>query len=140
SQVADSLARLGTVAPSRHPRISPMGKDRDLLVVSLGGAGNPSRIEVLSGEIAANLFRVEHGSAGSSFPGFNVPTPLRRFDDVSADALKPAVEKLLALGKNKNSSTAEIKESICALFTLSKAQTFSPSQEKQFQRSCSELV
>ena len=140
SQVADSLERLGTVAPSRHPRINPMGKNRELLVVSLNGDGNPSRLEVLPGETAANLFRVEHGSAGSSFPGFNIPTPLRRLDEASADALKPAVEKLLALEKNKNSSAAEIKESIHALFTLSKAQAFSPSQEKQFQRSCSELV
>lgn len=117
-----------------------MGKNRDLLVVSIGNAGNALRIEVIPGETAANLFRVEHGSAGSSFPGFNIPTPLRRLDDASADALKPVVEKLLALGKNKNSSAAEIKESIRAQFTLSKAQTFSPSQEKQFQRSCSELV
>jgi hypothetical protein len=140
SQVADSLERLGTVAPSRHPRINPMGKNRDLLVVSLNDAGTPSRIEVLPGETAANLFRVEHGSAGSSFPGFNLPTPLRRLDEASADALKLAVEELLALGKNKNSSPAETKESIRALFTLSKAQTFSPSQENQFQRSCAELV
>lgn len=117
-----------------------MGKNRDLLVVSLDGAGNPSRIEVLSGETAANLFRVEHGSAGSSFPGFNIPTPLRQLDEASADEMKPAVEKLLALGKNKNSGAAEIKEAIHTLFTLSKAQAFSPSQEKQFQRSCSELV
>ncbi len=117
-----------------------MGKNRDLLVVSLDGAGNPSRIEVLPGETAANLFRVEHGSAGSSFPGFNIPTPLRRLDEASADEVKPAVEKLLALGKNKNSGAAEIKESIRCLFALSKAQTFSPSKEKQFQRSCSELV
>lgn len=140
SQVADSLERLGTVAPSRHPRINPMGKNRDLLVVSLDDPGNPACIEVLPGETAANLFRVEHGSAGSSFPGFNIPTPLRRLNEVSADALKPAVEKLLELGKNKNSSPAEIKESIFALFTLSEPQTFSPSQEKQFQRSCDELV
>ena len=140
SQVADSLERLGTVAPSRHPRINPMGKNRDLLVVSLDDAGNASRIEVLPGETAANLFRVEHGSAGSSFPGFNIPTPLRRLDEASADALKPAVEKLLALGKNKNSSAAEIKESIRALFTLSKAQTSSARQQQQFQWSCCELV
>jgi hypothetical protein len=117
-----------------------MGKNRDLLVVSLDDAGNASRIEVLPGETAANLFRVEHGSAGSSFPGFNIPTPLRRLDEASADALKPAVEKLLALGKNKNSSAAEIKESIRALFTLSKAQTSSARQQQQFQWSCCELV
>ncbi|MGN6554839.1 MAG: hypothetical protein ACTHLW_14115 [Verrucomicrobiota bacterium] len=117
-----------------------MGKNRDLFVVSLDDAANPFRIDVLPGKTAANLFRVEHGSAGSSFPGFNIPTPFRRLDDVSADALTPVIEKLLAQGKNKNSSAGEIKESIRALFTLSKAQKFSPSQEKQFQRSCSELV
>lgn len=117
-----------------------MGKNRDLLVLSLDDAGQPSRIEVLPGETAANLFRVEHGSAGSSFPGFNMPTPLRRLDGTPADELKPPVEELLALGKNKNSSVAEIKQSIHALFMISKAQTFSPSQAKQFQRSCSELV
>lgn len=140
SQVADSLERLGTVVKPRHPRINPMGKNRDLLVVSLDDAGNPSHIEVLPGESAASLFRVEHGSAGSSFPGFNIPTPLRRLDEASPDEIKAAIGKLLAMGKNKNSSTGEIKDSIHALFTLSKAQTFSPSQEKQFQRSCSELV
>ncbi len=140
SRVADSLERLGTVAPSRHPRINPMGKNRDLLVVSLDDVGSPSRVEVLPGETAANLFRVEHGSAGSSFPGFNIPTPLRRLDEAATDELKSAIEKLLALGKNKNSSAAEIKKSIRALFTLSRAQAFSPSQENQFQRSCSELV
>jgi len=117
-----------------------MGKNRELLVVALDAAGIPSGIEVLSGETAANLFRVEHGSAGASFPGFNIPTPLRQLDEASADTLKPVIEKLLALAKNKNSSITEIKESIRSLFTLSKAQTFSPSQEKQFQRSCSELV
>ena len=117
-----------------------MGKNRDLLVVSLALAGNASRIEVLPGETAANLFRIEHGSAGSSFPGFNIPTPLRRLDEASADALKPAVEKLLALGKNKTSSAVEINESIRALFMLSKAQTSSARQQQQFQWSCCELV
>lgn len=140
SQVADALEQLGTVAPSRHPRINPMGKNRDLLVVSLDDAAKPSRIEVVPGEIAANLFRVEHGSAGSSFPGFNIPIPLRILPDGSTDAIKPAVENLIALGKNKNSSPADIQEAIRTLFTISKAQTFSPGQVKQFQRSCCELV
>lgn len=117
-----------------------MGKNRELLVVSLDDAGTPARIEVLPGESAANLFRVEHGSAGSSFPGFNIPTPLRRLDEASADALKPPVESLLALGKNKNSSVADIKASIYALFQHSTAQAFSSKQKKQFERSCSELV
>lgn len=117
-----------------------MGRNRDLLVVSLGNDGNPSRIEVLPGETASILFRVEHGSQGASFPGFNVPTPLRRLDNAPGVELAAAVEKLLALGKNKNSSAAELAEAIRALFNLSKPQSFSTNQEKQFQRSCSELV
>jgi len=80
SQVVDSLQRLGTVAPSRHPRINPMGKNRDLLVVSLDADGKPARIEALPGETAANLFRVEHGSQGSSFP---VSTSQLRFDGLT---------------------------------------------------------
>jgi len=117
-----------------------MGKNRDLIVVLLGGSGNPLRLEVLSGEIAANLFRIEHGSAGSSFPGFNIPSPLRWLDDALVTELRPAVEKLLALGKNKNSSAAEIAQAVLVLFRLSKPAVFSASQEKQFYRSCSELT
>lgn len=140
SQVVDSLERLGTIAPSRHSRINPMGKNRDLLVVSLNNRAIPSHIEVLPGETAANLFRIEHGSAGSSFPGFNIPTPLRRLDDAPTAELKPAIENLLALGKNKNSSSAAIIDAIRVVVALSNAQAFGVSQQKQFQRSCSELV
>jgi len=117
-----------------------MGKNRDLLVVSLDNSGKPSRVEVVSGETAASLFRIEHGSAGSSFPGFNVPTPLRRLDDTPGAELKAAVENLLARGKNKNASPADIGDTIRALFALSKPRSFTASQEKQMQRSCSELV
>jgi len=140
SQVVDSLERFGTVAPSRHPRINPMGKNRDLVVVLLDDEGKPSRVEVLSGDAAANLFRIEHGSAGSSFPGFNIPTPLKRLDDAPLAELTAAIENLLMLGKNRNSSAPELADAIRALFNLSTSQAFTPSQEKQFQRSCGELV
>ena len=149
SQVVDSLERLGIVAASRHSRINPMGKNRDLLVVSLDGGGKPTRVEVLSGDVAATLFRIEHGSAGSSFPGFNIPTPLRRLDDVPVLELSAAVAKLLALGKNKNSSDVELAEAVRNLVALSKPRTFREGQEdanressaeKQFKRSCGELV
>lgn len=140
SQVADSLERLGTAVTPRHSRINPMGKNRDLLIVALDNDGIPSHVEVLSGEIAADLFRVEHRSKGSSFPGFNVPTPLRRLDDAPVMELTAVVEKLLTLGKNKNSNIGELAEGFRALFRLSKPQSFSKSQEKQFLRSCDELV
>lgn len=140
SRVVHSLERLGTVAPSRHPRVNPMGKNRELLVVGLDREGHPSRVEVLPGESAARLLRVEHGSAGSSFPGFNIPTPMRRLGDAPPEELTAAIGKLLALDKNKNSGSGEIAEAVGELFSLSEPQSLSASQEKQFQRSCSELV
>ena len=140
SQVVDSLERIGTAPRSRHPRINPMGKNKDLLVISVAKDGSPRLIEVLPGERAATLFRVEHGSAGSSFPGFNLPTPLRRLDEVPTEQLTPIVEKLLALAKNKNTPNAVLAECVGDLFKLSAPRALTASQEKQFQRSCSELV
>ncbi len=116
-----------------------MSKNKDLLVVALDADGKPSRAEVLSGETAATLYRVEHRSAGSSFPGFNIPTPLRRIDGVAATELAGAIEKLMELGKNKKAGVPELAGAVRALFDLSKPQSFSPSQGKQFQRSCCEL-
>ncbi len=140
SLVVNSLERLGMVAPSRHPRINPMGKNRELFVVSLDSDGNPARIEVLPGETAAKLFRIEHGSAGASFPGFNLPTPLRRFSEAPSAELVTSIKKLLSLCKNKNSSASELGKAIRELFNLSQPQLYTSNQEKQFQRSCSELV
>jgi hypothetical protein len=140
SQVVDSFERLGMTTESRHSRINPMGKNKDLLVVCLAKDGSPRLIEVLPGEKAATLFRVEHGSAGSSFPGFNLPTPLRRLDEVAVEKLTPAVENLLVLDKNKNTPNAALAGGLHELFKLSVSRVFTASQEKQFQRSCVELV
>lgn len=68
SQVVDAIERLGLNPQSRHGRISPMAKNSDLLIVFLARDGAPIRVENLARKDAASLFRVEHGSAGSSFP------------------------------------------------------------------------
>lgn len=117
-----------------------MGKNKDLLVVCLAPDGTPSRVEILAGGVAANLFRVEHGSAGSSFPGFNVPTPLRSLDEAPREALAPAIEHLLALNKKKDASAQELSLAVTSLFSLSKPRDFTANQRKQFERSCRELV
>ena len=117
-----------------------MGKNKDLLVVCLAPDGTPSRVEILAGGVAANLFRVEHGSAGSSFPGFNVPTPLRSLDEAPKEELLPAIEHLLALNKKKDASAHDLSVALTSLFGLSKPRSFTPSQKNQFERSCSELV
>jgi len=140
SQVVESLERLGVATVSRHPRINPMGKNKDLLVVSLSLAGKPNCVEILAGDVAANLLRVEHGSAGSSFPGFNVPTPLRCLNEAPGEALVPAVEHLIAANKKRDASAHDLASAIAALFSLSKPRDFTASQKKQFERSCGELV
>ena len=140
SQMVEAIEHLGTTPPSRHSRINPMGKNKDLLVVCVTKDGSPNRVEVLKGEVAATLFRVEHGSAGSSFPGFNLPTPLRQLNEVPTEKLTPAVEALLALGKNKNSANAALVDAISQLFKLSAPRTSAGRQEQQFQWSCGELV
>ena len=140
SQVVDSLNRVGVVPLSRHPRINPMGKNKELLVVLLDNTGKPTQLEIVPGSTAEQLFRIEHRSCGSSFPGFNIPTPLRQFNPTDGDRLQPIVLQLRALEKNKSSSNSNIKAILQELYTVSKPFPFSPSQEKQFQRSCAELV
>jgi hypothetical protein len=140
AQVIEALDRVGLSPPPRHPRINPMGKNKDLLVVYLGRDAKPNHVEVLAGQMAAGLFRVEHGSAGSSFPGFNVPTPLRCLEEAPTEKLVAAVEHLLAANDNKKTSVHDLSLGAAALFKLSKPREFTASQKKQFQRSCGELV
>jgi hypothetical protein len=140
SQVVEAIERLGTSPPSRHPRITPMGKNKNLLVVCVAKNGSATRVEILRGELAATLFRVEHGSAGSSFPGFNLPTPLRQLNEVPIEKLELSVENLLTLTKSKNIPNNVLSDAIDELFALSSPRAFTASQEKQFQRSCDELV
>ena len=135
SQVVDAIERLGLNPQSRHGRISPMAKNTDLLIVFLARDGAPKRIETLAGKDAASLFRVEHGSAGSSFPGFNLPTPLRYLDKIPIEELTSAIKHLLDLSKNKSTANMELAESIRNLFKLSRAHEFTTSQKTQFDRS-----
>ncbi len=138
-QVSQSLERVGINFPSRDSRISPMGKNRELLIVRLNDDAELSDMEFVSGAVAANLYRVEHGSAGSSFPGFNLPTPLRDLTQVSTD-LKPVLQRLSDLWKKKDSSTEQIHDAMKELAQLSCGYPFTGSQCKQFKRSVIELV
>ena len=138
-QVSQNLERVGIDSPSRDSRISPMGKNRELLIVRLNTAAEPSDVEFVSGAVAAHLFRVEHGSAGSSFPGFNLPTPLLDLIQAYID-LKPILQRLCKLQKKGDSSTQQIYGALTELARLSHPRQFTPSQCKQFKRSAVELV
>jgi hypothetical protein len=140
SEVVAALERAGIVTASRHPRINPMGKNRELLVVRLDDKGKPTDVEFIAGDKAASLFRVEHGSAGSSFPGFNVPAPLLSLTPAPAGQLKSSLEQLCALWRRSSSPIGQILDSIKRLVSSSEPRQFAASQCKQFERSVFDLV
>lgn len=140
AQVVSALDRLGTATGSRHPRINPMGKNRELLIVYLSDSGAPASFTVVPGDNSATLFRVEHGAAGSSFPGFNLPTPLRTLQSGDAQQLKAAIGALLIERKNTKGSVTNMTNAAGEVFKLSAPRSFTANQEKQFARSVGELV
>lgn len=140
SHVVAALERVGIDTASRHPRINPMGKNRELLIVRLSDDGKPVEVEFVPGSTAATLYRVEHGSAGSSFPGFNLPTPLLDLKAVPEENLKAGLEELCALWKKPSSATSQILDALRQLASSGKPQQFSANQCKQFERSIVELV
>ena len=139
-QVSQALDRVGIDHPSRHPRINPMGKNRALLIVRLNQKAKPSKVEFVSKTVAATLFRVEHGSAGSSFPGFNIPTPLLDLKKSSAKKLEPVIKELCALQKKSDSPSSQIRTFVTKLVERSSFHQFTDSQNKQFKRSMIDLV
>ena len=139
-QVVKALDRTGIVPEPRHPRINPMGRNHDLLIVLLNESARPSDVEFISGAVAADLFRVEHGSSGSSFPGFNIPTPLRDLTQASPSKLKPVLEKYCDLQKKSGSPKEQIYCTSNILASLSQPHQFTDNQCKQFGRSVVDLV
>ncbi len=140
SLVADSLERMGINPVPRHPRINPMGKNKTMLVIGLDAGATPSTFEFLAGEVAGKLFRIEQGSAGSSFPGFNIPVPLCELASIDRSQVAPLLKNLIALAKDKKAESTSIRDAISVLFKVSGPRVFTASQEKQFQRSCKQLV
>lgn len=140
SQVVAALDSVGVVGTSRHQHIQPMGKNDDVLIVSVGEGAVPELVEVIRAEVAQNLLKFAPANNGPSFPGLNLPTPLRTLDAVPAEELTPAIENLLALGKNKSASAAALNDAIARLYKLSAPRAFADSQINQFQRSCGEMV
>ena len=140
SLVVDAIERMGITPTLRHRRINPMGKNKSTLIVSLDDNGVPVSVEFISGEVGGALFRVEHGSAGSSFPGFNIPVPLRDLSGVASETVAPLIEKFFGLAKNKKTDSGALADAMAALLEVSSPSAFTPAQEKQFQRSCVALV
>ena len=139
-QVSQAMERVGITGPRRHPRITPMGKNRELLLVRLNDDAEPSEVELIPGDMAGGLFRIKHGSSGSSFPGFNIPTPLLDPTCSPIDALNPLLERLCDLWQEKSPPTMQINHAMTEMALLSQPRTFTHRQVRQFKLSMVDLV
>ena len=139
-QVSQSLERVGITPRQRHQNIQPMAKNRELLVVCLNENAEPSNVEFVSGEVAGGLFRVNHPSPGTSFPGFNIPAPLLDLSVALADDLRPFLEQLCHLWKKQTPPTEQIHRTVAHLHGLCKAREFTDRQNQDFVRSNVTLV
>jgi len=140
-QVSQALERVGIDPPQQHDRIKPMGKKRrKLLIVRLNDNAEPSDVEFVSEAVAGGLYRVEHGSAGSSFPGFNLPTPLLDLTQTSTCELKPVLEELCLSSKSSDTPGEQVHRILAELARLSQPRKFTGKQHGDFRRSVTDLV
>ncbi|MBI2948511.1 MAG: hypothetical protein HYY23_12775 [Verrucomicrobia bacterium] len=135
-QVVAALQGRGVAIAEQHPSLTPMGKNDPLLIVELDTTGSPTHLAIEQPEIAGKLLRVCHGSQGSSFPGFNIPTPLRVFARTTPDKLRDRFKEL----RRQRRDAAWVSRFIRKLFSRSKPKTFTSAQSRQFERSTHELV
>lgn len=132
--IAMEKRRVPLVVP--HSALEPMGKS-ELLLIEVDAQAVPERLKVLPSGDAGKLARVTHDSKGSSFPGFNLPLPLRSIPKkVELTSLGALVE---AQG-SKNASGSDIAKAAAALFPCTTTAVFSVAQAAQFRRSVQEMV
>src|ERR1035438_4730110 len=93
-QVVTALRGRGVTIEEQHPSLTPMGKNDPLLVVELDKTCSPTHLAIEQAEIAGKLLRVCHSSQGASFPGFNIPTPLRTLPSTKLDKLRDRFKEL----------------------------------------------
>ncbi len=136
-QVAAALDARGIAIEEQHPSLTPMGKNDPLLVVELDRTGAPSKIMIERGEIAGKLLRICHGSSGASFPGFNLPTPLRT---LQSDDDRKELQQLCDAFRSRSMNGNNIAAQVPKLFAHSRPTELTPNQSKQFTRSVQELV
>jgi hypothetical protein len=135
-QVVTALQARGVTIGEQHPSLTPMGKNDALLVLGLDRSAAPVHLAIVQPEIAGTLLRVCHGSQGSSFPGFNIPTPLRVFSRTKQDKIKDRFNEL----RRQRRDAAWVSRLIRKLFIRSKPPSFTSAQSRQFERSTHELV
>lgn len=135
-QVVTALDRRGVQIIMPHSAVEPMGKS-ELLLIELDSHANPQRLKLLPREVAGTLLRIAHGSEGSSFPGFNLPLPLRLLPKTT-DAAK--LKRLVEAQRCRDAAALPLAEAIADVFPETSVAVFSESQTARFRRSAQELV
>ena len=138
-QVVEALERSGTPYGSPHEALAFMGKG-DALHLLLDESAVPISMRIIPGADASRLMRVSHTSAGSFFPGFNLPIPMRVLQrSMEGEALR-LTEQLIAALKARSTPGALIIDLAKQLRPYATARTHEESQKRQFVRSISELT
>jgi len=137
-QAAAALERCGATAIELHPHLDPMGKNDPVLLVQLNADGTPARVSVI--REAGGLLRVCHGSEGAAFPGFNLPTPLRRFRFTEVEKWETSLTEHFKTLRRKLPAAASLKRFIRKRFARSQPAELSGKQKDQLKRSLHELV
>ena len=127
-QVVTALEEKGVSFSLPHPSLEPM-KNVALMVVRLASGGKPAQLEMLKGDEAERIFRIKHASSGSSFPGINIPLPLRDLTGAPFAESSQGLETLIRLLSQKSASAGTIGDAARALYSLGK-----PTQFKQRQQ------
>lgn len=135
-QVVIAMEKRGVPLVVPHSALDPMGKSR-LLLIEVDAQAVPQRLRVLPDVEAGKLLRIAHDSEGSSFPGFNLPLPLRTVPEtVELTSLGSLVEAQ----RRKDASGVILAEAAMALFLHTTPAVFTSAQAAQFRRSAQELV
>lgn len=137
-QALVALEKRGVPLSMRHSALDPMPKG-DLLLIRLADDGRIAAVEVVPKEEAGLLMRVQHGSSGSAFPGFNLPGPLRTLSGTDNEK-KERGEELSRQLKRRNATVSELKSLIRIFFGNSESNEFTNKQEAQFKKSVEELT
>jgi hypothetical protein len=133
--VAEALDRLKLAGQEAHQSIKPMGNS-PALVARVTDAGSIGSLEILMPEKAGLLKRIEHGSAGTSFPGFNLPSPVWDLADVPLEHLK----KLVEVQENRKATVRQRLDVLRLVKPFAKLRALTKEQERQFNRILHDFV
>lgn len=140
AQMATALSKAGVTVESRHRSIQPLGKNKPTLIVALNHTGVPVRVHWIDAETSATLFKINHESAGTSFPGFNLDLPVGVLPLHECGRASGQTTILIRELSAKKLDSKAVRATIGQLRSHFIARTPTPAESRQFERSTGEHV